>query len=74
MSITEFDLSLKSYFQKMKNDNLDYNLNYHEINIKKMNKLCLHLQNRHRFNQYKYFTIKQNVFSKEEWELKLIFF
>ena len=47
MSITEFDLSLKSYFQKMKNGNLDYNLNEHESSIKKMNKLFLHLQNKH---------------------------
>ena len=34
VSITEFDLSLKSYFQQMKNGNLDYNLNDHESNIK----------------------------------------
>ena len=51
VSITEFDLSLKSYFQKMKNGNLDHNLNDREINITKTNELCSHLQKRHKFNQ-----------------------
>ena len=41
VSITEFDLSLNSYFQKMKTGNFEYNLNEHESNIKKMNKLML---------------------------------
>ena len=39
VSITGFDLSLKSYFQTMKYDNLDHNLNDHEFNKTKMNKL-----------------------------------
>ena len=50
MSITEFDLSLNSYFQKMKNDNFQYNLNEHESNIKKMNKLMLHLPKKYGFH------------------------
>ena len=51
----------------MKNDNLDYNLNDHENNIKKMNKLCLHLQNRHQYNQIKnIFLFKKNVQKKNE--------
>jgi len=71
VSITEFDLSLNSYFQKMKNGNFEYNLNEHESNIKKMNKLMLHLQNKHRFHQYN-LSIKNKLYSKNEWELKLI--
>ena len=71
VSITEFDLSLKSYSQKMKNGNVEYNLNKHESNIKKMNKLLLHLQNKHWFHQYN-LSIKNKLYSKNEWELKLI--
>ena len=33
VSITEFDLSLKSYSQKMKNGNVEYNLNKHELSL-----------------------------------------
>ena len=66
MLITEFDLSLKSYFQKMKNGNLDHKLNDHEINITKTNELFLHLQKRHKFNQIKYLSIQKNIQKKNE--------
>ena len=71
VSITEFDLSLNSYFQKMKTGNFEYNLNEHESNIKNMNKLMLYLQTKHRFHQNN-LSIKNKLYSKNEWELKLI--
>ena len=64
VSITEFDLSLKSYFQKVKNANLDYNLNDHESNIKKMNKIIFALTKSHQYNQNKYLSIKKSLFKR----------
>ena len=65
VSNTEFYLSLNSYFQKMKNGNLDHNFNDHEINKTKMNKICLHLQKKHKFNQNNYLSIiKQCSFKR----------
>ena len=48
----------------MKTGNFEYNLNEHESNIEKMNKLMLYLQTKHQFHQNNLFYKKQTVFKK----------
>ena len=56
----------------MKTGKFEYNINEHESNIQKMNKLMLHLQKKHPFYQNNNFFIKNKLYAKNEWELKLI--
>merc|ERR1711957_644728 len=68
VSITKFDISLNSYLEQMKTGKFEYNINEHESNIQKMNKLMLHLQKKHPFYQNNNFFIKNKQYAKNEWE------